>query len=61
MGTSIYSWIGILSPEFPIAALLSDAIEPLFQTLSALRVTEENALVKILNLNLLNPELMEVS
>jgi len=52
-GTSIYSWIGILSPELPIAALLSDAIEPLLQALSAL-------LLKILNLNLLNPELIEV-
>jgi len=52
-GTSIYSWIGILSPELPIAALLSDAIEPLLQALSAL-------LLKILILNLLNPESIEV-
>jgi len=59
VGTSIYSWIGILhpkgikSPDFPIAVLLSDAIEPLLQALSAL-------LLGILNLNLLNPELIEV-
>jgi len=31
----------------------------LVQALSALRVTEGNALVKILNLNLLNPKLID--
>ena len=51
--------IGTLSLEFPIAVLLRDAIEPLLQALSALRVTEGNALVKILNLNLLNPEVRD--
>jgi len=49
MDASIYSWIGTLSPEFPIASLLSARIDQLLQALSAL-------LLKVLNSIWLNPE-----
>ena len=52
-GTSIDSWICTLSPEFTVAALLSACNRITIHALSAL-------LLKILNLNLLNPELIEV-
>jgi len=45
--------LALLSPELPIAALLSTCDRTLLQVLSAL-------LLKILHLNLLNPELIEV-
>jgi len=63
-GISIYSWIGTLSPGFPIAALLSTRnttiISALLASTYALVHALSALLLEILNLNLLNPELIEM-
>jgi len=64
-GISIYSWIGTLSPEFPIAASLSTRnrttiISAMLASTYALVQALSALLLEILNLNLLNPELIEM-
>ena len=57
MSTSIYSWIGSLGPEFPIAALLSACNRTtITNTWYLAGDRRKGPWVKILNRNLLNPE-----